>query len=168
VQDEIRHRVPAIAASVRSVYTSFMQRFARQAGVIAAIHRLVHVVLRPLAAGGCDLRHSAPCGLGRLSLHFASDPHPAALGPLAHRTCRVSAWREVVARHLYSLRIRRRLLASRGLAADPHARSPGAAVRDGTALPPRYHRYMQIWFILGWPAFSAVIAIFYLMVAKPS
>jgi uncharacterized membrane protein len=44
----------------------------------------------------------------------------------------------------------------------------GAAVRDGTALPPRYHRYMQIWFILGWPAFSAVIAIFYLMVAKPS
>ena len=44
----------------------------------------------------------------------------------------------------------------------------GAAVRDGTALPPLYHRYMQIWFILGWPAFSAVIAIFYLMVAKPS
>ena len=44
----------------------------------------------------------------------------------------------------------------------------GAAVRDGTALPPLYHRYMRIWFILGWPAFSAVIAIFYLMVAKPS
>lgn len=44
----------------------------------------------------------------------------------------------------------------------------GAAVRDGTALPPLYHRYMQIWFILGWPAFSAVVAIFYLMVAKPS
>jgi uncharacterized membrane protein len=44
----------------------------------------------------------------------------------------------------------------------------GAAVRDGTALPPLYRRYMRIWFILGWPAFSAVIAIFYLMVAKPS
>ena len=44
----------------------------------------------------------------------------------------------------------------------------GAAVRDGTALPPLYHRYMQIWFILGWPAFSAIVAIFYLMVAKPS
>jgi uncharacterized membrane protein len=43
-----------------------------------------------------------------------------------------------------------------------------AAVRDGTALPPLYHRYMQIWFILGWPAFSAIVAIFYLMVAKPS
>jgi len=44
----------------------------------------------------------------------------------------------------------------------------GEAMRGGTALPPLYHRYMQIWFILGWPAFSAVIAIFYLMVAKPS
>ncbi|HEX6093885.1 MAG TPA: DUF2269 domain-containing protein [Dongiaceae bacterium] len=44
----------------------------------------------------------------------------------------------------------------------------GAAVRDGTALPALYHRYMRIWFILGWPAFTAVIAIFYLMVAKPS
>jgi uncharacterized membrane protein len=44
----------------------------------------------------------------------------------------------------------------------------GAAVRDGTELPPLYHRYMRIWFILGWPAFAAIIAIFYLMVAKPS
>ena len=44
----------------------------------------------------------------------------------------------------------------------------GTAVRDGTALPPLYHRCMRIWFILGWPAFAAVIAIFYLMVAKPS
>jgi uncharacterized membrane protein len=44
----------------------------------------------------------------------------------------------------------------------------GAALRDGAALPAIYHRCMRIWFILGWPAFSAVIAIFYLMVAKPS
>jgi uncharacterized membrane protein len=34
-------------------------------------------------------------------------------------------------------------------------------------LPPRYRRYARIWFMLGWPAFGAVIAIFYLMVAKP-
>jgi uncharacterized membrane protein len=26
---------------------------------------------------------------------------------------------------------------------------------------------MRIWFALGWPAFSSVIAIFWLMVAKP-
>ena len=44
----------------------------------------------------------------------------------------------------------------------------GAAVRDSTPLPVLYRRYMRIWFILGRPAFSAVIAILYLMVAKPS
>lgn len=41
------------------------------------------------------------------------------------------------------------------------------ALRDGTPLPPRAHTYMRIWFVLGWPAFSAFIAIFWLMVAKP-
>lgn len=30
-----------------------------------------------------------------------------------------------------------------------------------------YLRYMKIWFTLGWPAFIAVILIFYLMVFKP-
>lgn len=42
-----------------------------------------------------------------------------------------------------------------------------AAAADGTALPARYHRFMGHWFRLGWPAFLAVIVIFYLMVAKP-
>lgn len=42
-----------------------------------------------------------------------------------------------------------------------------AALRDGTALPARYHRYAGWWFTLGWPAFAGVIAIFYLMVVKP-
>ncbi len=41
------------------------------------------------------------------------------------------------------------------------------ALRDGTALPPAYHRCMRTWFALGWPAFLAVIATFWLMVAKP-
>jgi uncharacterized membrane protein len=41
------------------------------------------------------------------------------------------------------------------------------AVTDGAALPPRYFRLMRWWFWLGWPAFSAVLAIFWLMVAKP-
>jgi uncharacterized membrane protein len=35
-------------------------------------------------------------------------------------------------------------------------------------LPERYHIYMRIWFILGWPAFSAVIAIFALMIWRPA
>ena len=34
-------------------------------------------------------------------------------------------------------------------------------------LPPQYHRLQRIWFILGWPAFLAVIVIVHLMVAKP-
>jgi uncharacterized membrane protein len=29
------------------------------------------------------------------------------------------------------------------------------------------HRLMRIWFMLGWPAFAALIAIFALMVARP-
>ncbi|SNS67690.1 MULTISPECIES: DUF2269 domain-containing protein [unclassified Azospirillum] len=42
-----------------------------------------------------------------------------------------------------------------------------AALAAGTGLPPLYHRYAALWFALGWPAFIGVLAIFYLMVAKP-
>lgn len=41
------------------------------------------------------------------------------------------------------------------------------AVADGSALPPAYHQVMWWWFVLGWPAFIAVILIFWLMVMKP-
>jgi uncharacterized membrane protein len=41
------------------------------------------------------------------------------------------------------------------------------AVRSGTPLPPRYFAYAKLWFALGWPAFISVLAIFYLMIAKP-
>jgi uncharacterized membrane protein len=34
-------------------------------------------------------------------------------------------------------------------------------------LPPAYFRYFQLWFLLGWPAFLAVLGIFYLMIFKP-
>lgn len=40
-------------------------------------------------------------------------------------------------------------------------------VAEGTALPPLYHRYFRIWFVLGWPAFAAMVAIVALMVLKP-
>lgn len=43
-----------------------------------------------------------------------------------------------------------------------------AALREATPLPPRYRRYMRLWFALGWPAFLAVIAIFYLMLFRPA
>ena len=41
------------------------------------------------------------------------------------------------------------------------------AVRAGAPLPQRYFAYARLWFALGWPAFVSVLAIFYLMVAKP-
>lgn len=37
----------------------------------------------------------------------------------------------------------------------------------GAPLPPIYRTYFRWWFALGWPAFIAMIAIFWLMVAKP-
>ena len=43
----------------------------------------------------------------------------------------------------------------------------GAYLKSGDPLPPVYFRYLRLWFILGWPAFTAVLAIFYLMVFKP-
>ena len=42
-----------------------------------------------------------------------------------------------------------------------------AAARAGRPLPPRYHAYFRAWFALGWPAFTAVVAIFWLMLNKP-
>jgi uncharacterized membrane protein len=42
------------------------------------------------------------------------------------------------------------------------------AARDGVALPARYHALYRIWALLGWPAFAGVVAILWLMIAKPS
>jgi uncharacterized membrane protein len=42
-----------------------------------------------------------------------------------------------------------------------------AAAGAGEPLPPLYHRYFWMWFSLGWPAFLGLVAVFYLMVAKP-
>jgi uncharacterized membrane protein len=42
-----------------------------------------------------------------------------------------------------------------------------ASLDAGTPLPEKYFRYLRYWFILGWPAFMAVLAIFYLMIWKP-
>lgn len=43
------------------------------------------------------------------------------------------------------------------------------AVATGAAeLPLAYHRLYRIWFWLGWPAFLAVLAIFWLMIARPA
>ncbi len=41
-------------------------------------------------------------------------------------------------------------------------------VATGAPLPELYFRLFRLWFILGFPAFAAVLAIIWLMVAKPS
>jgi uncharacterized membrane protein len=41
------------------------------------------------------------------------------------------------------------------------------AVATGTPLPERYHRLYRLWFAFGFPAFFAVLAIFWLMIARP-
>ena len=42
------------------------------------------------------------------------------------------------------------------------------AADEGMPLPPLYHRLFRIWFACGVPAFLAVLAILWLMLAKPS
>jgi uncharacterized membrane protein len=38
----------------------------------------------------------------------------------------------------------------------------------GAPLPPAYHRLFWAWFAFGFPAFAAVLAIFWLMITKPA
>ena len=42
-----------------------------------------------------------------------------------------------------------------------------AAAAAGADLPDRYHRLYRIWFIAGFPAFAAVLAIVWLMIVRP-
>jgi uncharacterized membrane protein len=42
------------------------------------------------------------------------------------------------------------------------------AAQQGVALAPLYWRYFRIWVVLGVPALFALVAAFYLMVAKPA
>jgi uncharacterized membrane protein len=47
------------------------------------------------------------------------------------------------------------------------ARIAEDCLAQATPLPALYRRYLRWWFALGWPAFAAMLAIFWLMVAKP-
>jgi uncharacterized membrane protein len=42
-----------------------------------------------------------------------------------------------------------------------------AAVEEGAPLPSRYHVLFWTWFIFGFPAFGAILAILWLMIARP-
>lgn len=43
-----------------------------------------------------------------------------------------------------------------------------AALHTSTPLPREYHRLFRIWFASGFPAFAAVLGIFWLMTARPA
>jgi uncharacterized membrane protein len=43
----------------------------------------------------------------------------------------------------------------------------GQAAEAGAPLPDEYHRLFRRWFAFGFPAFTAVLAIFWLMIARP-
>lgn len=42
------------------------------------------------------------------------------------------------------------------------------AVAANAPLPERYHRLFRIWFLCGFPAFAGVLAILWLMIARPA
>jgi uncharacterized membrane protein len=42
------------------------------------------------------------------------------------------------------------------------------SAHEGTELGPEFQRLARRWFLLGWPAFIAVGAIFWLMIARPA
>lgn len=41
------------------------------------------------------------------------------------------------------------------------------AAQVGAPLPPEYHRLYRLWFAFGFPAFAAVLAIYWLMLLRP-
>ena len=43
-----------------------------------------------------------------------------------------------------------------------------SSAAKGHALPLQYHKLFWLWFAFGFPAFAAVLAIFWLMIARPS
>ena len=47
------------------------------------------------------------------------------------------------------------------------ARMAAAAARSGEALPAAYWRCARWWEALGYPAFAAMLVVFWLMVSKP-
>lgn len=44
----------------------------------------------------------------------------------------------------------------------------GQALAEGAPLPDRARRMYRLWFALGWPAFGALVGVYWLMVAKPA
>jgi len=44
----------------------------------------------------------------------------------------------------------------------------GEALANGTTISGEIRRLFRIWFLLGWPAFLSLVAVFWLMISKPT
>lgn len=129
---------------------AFFQFMTWRSGDVAAIARVTRLTVI------ADFVFTTPAVVVQLAtgfalLHVLSLPWTTAWiqGALALYALAGACWLPVVA---IQIRLAR-------LAAAAHAGSQ--------PLPPEFHRVMRVWFVLGWPAFLAVLAIFWLMVRKP-
>ena len=147
-----------------------------QMGACCVIHRIVRngsrhrLLFRPGAEDGRYPGHCSGWTRGRnrrCNLH-RERRCIAAAHRLGHgATCRISVFPAMVEVVDRAVRIDWVLLAASSVAAGPDAKS-GGAMLDGTALPAVYSRYYRWWLYLGWPAFTGVLFVFYLMVVKPA
>jgi uncharacterized membrane protein len=42
------------------------------------------------------------------------------------------------------------------------------SITNQSQLPPTYFKLFRIWFLLGWPAFTGLVVIFFMMIVKPA
>lgn len=144
------HVVSAALLFGTGLGTAFFMWFAHRSGEVAAIARVARLTVRAdwlFTLPAVVVQPLSGYAMVRLAGH---DLHqPWLLASLGLYFLAGACWIPVV---LLQLRVR-------DLAV--------AAARDGAPLPPAYGRAMRAWFVLGWPAFSAVLATYWLMVAKP-
>lgn len=130
--------------------TAFQMVWAMRTGKVETIHSVASGVVI------ADWIFTLPAGLIQpltglwlISITGYSLAEPWLLATYAAYALAFSCWLPVV-----WLQIRIRDLAASALA-------------SGTALPHQARRLYRLWFALGWPAFAALTAVFWLMISKP-
>lgn len=130
--------------------TAFQMARAMARGTVEAVHSTASAVVM------ADWLFTTPAGLiqpatGLWLVHLTGHPltAPWLVAAFGLYLLAFLCWAPVVV-----LQLRIRDLASR-------------ALHDGQPLPARVWRLYRLWFVLGWPAFAALVAIFWLMIAKP-
>lgn len=130
--------------------TAFQMVFAMRTGRVETIHSVASGVVR------ADWLFTTPAGVLQPATGVAlalvagyALTEPWLLLTYAAYVLAFACWAPVV-----WLQIRVRDLAGRALA-------------EGRPLPAEARRLYRIWFVLGWPAFGALVGVFWLMVSKP-